>query len=88
MWPFRRKPLDQPPVADYSDLLRRVRALEDSQLELLTAWEKTRGQVLRYMKRAGALRGRLDAEPLPDSDQDDEPSPELDRMVFNAKFGR
>lgn len=65
----------------------RIRTLEAERLELLTEWTKTRDQVLRYMKRAGALKPK--APELPDLELDEEPEeeptvPDLD--LFRAKF--
>lgn len=72
-----------------TSLEQRVKALEADQLEMLTEWEKTRSQVLRYMKRAGALKGRV--EPLPDTElellDDDEEDPR-DRIVAMMRGGR
>jgi hypothetical protein len=76
--------------ADVAQLSHRVRTLEAERLELLVEWTKTRDQVIRYMKRAGALRAaQVNADPL--DDLDDRVDPELDRQldleVFRAKFG-
>jgi len=48
----------------------RVRVLESERLELVTEWVKTRDQVLRFMKRAGAIRARLE-ENQEDEEEDD-----------------
>jgi len=84
-WPFRSRP---EPTTDLplslASLTARVRTLEAERLELLTEWTKTRDQVIRYMKRAGALRGRQ-TEPLDDLEPEDSEGDDLD--VIRAKFG-
>jgi len=76
-------PPDQPAI---SDLEKRIRVLEAERLELITEWVKTRDQVLRYMKRAGALRPRVAAPP---DEQEDEPEDELGETLnlVRAKYG-
>lgn len=53
---------------------------------MLTEWEKTRSQVLRYMKRAGALKGRV--EPLPQLELEEDDQDELDEVIdlVRAKY--
>jgi hypothetical protein len=66
-------------------LQRQVRALEAERLALLTEWVKTRDQVLRYMKRAGAMRASLrvsDGGPE-DGEEDDDDTLDL----LRAKHG-
>lgn len=72
-----------------ASLERRVRAIEAERLELFTEWVKTRDQVLRYMKRAGAIRAAL--EPAPDDGEEasqggaDEEA--IDRHILRLKLG-
>lgn len=86
------------PVAPQNDDLRaevhqlavRIRTLESERLELLTEWTKTRDQVIRYMKRAGALRAaQVVGDQLENDDEriDPELERQLDLEVFRAKFG-
>lgn len=53
------------------DMERRLRALEGEQLTIATEWLKTRDQVLRSVKRMGALRRGLGAPRTGDPDGDD-----------------
>jgi hypothetical protein len=63
-----------------------VRKLEQERMELLVEWEKTRGQVLRYMKRVGNLKPLL---PVAEEENGDEESDELpDIDLIRAKFLR
>jgi len=66
-------------------LQRQVRALEAERLELVTEWVKTRDQVLRYMKRAGAMRASLRVQ----RDDDEDELDDLDETVdlIRAKHG-
>jgi len=66
----------------------RVRALEAERLEVMTEWVKTRDQVLRYMKRAGAIRATLEKQaPQLDPEQDDDEGDEIDELIFRRKTG-
>jgi len=82
-------PASSPPSCEETShgLERRVRALEAERLELLTEWTKTRDQVIRYMKRAGALRARLEATESDDLGELGEDQDQLDLEVLSAKLG-
>jgi len=67
-----------------TDLDKRLRAVEAERLELYTEWVKTWDQVLRYMKRAGALRQRLQ---LADEDGDEQDNLDEQVDLWRAKFG-
>lgn len=61
-------------------LSEQVGALDAERLTLLTEWTKTRDQVLRYMKRAGAIRSRsrLGSPDGDDEQLDDDEDPPVD----------
>ena len=71
-----------PSYSDLVTLTARIAALESEQLALVTEWVKTRDQVLRYMKRAGALRSRIAGQ---NGDEDDDLDGQVD--LIRAKFG-
>lgn len=77
----------EPLSASLAALERRVRHLEAEQVELLTEWAKTRDQVLRYLKRAGALAARAE-EARSEPDPDDPEQLDLEREVLRLKLAR
>ena len=58
-------------AAEVHALHTRVRALEGEQVTMATEWVKTRDQVLRSVKRMGALRRGLGAPESDDRPDDD-----------------
>lgn len=79
-------PVSSPPdlLSAVASLERRVNKLDSERLEILTEWTKTRDQVIRYMKRAGAMRARLEADD-PESDGEPGEDAELDRLVLRMR---
>lgn len=76
--------LVRPDVFDQLAVLdRKVAKLESERLELLTEWVKTRDQVIRYMKRAGAIRAREDGTDPETGDDGDER--ELDLLAARIR---
>lgn len=71
---------------DLGQLYLRVQRLEAERVDLLAEWVKTRDQVIRYMKRAGALRARTEALPgVAEGESDDDPEVD-DLEILRAKF--
>lgn len=71
---------------------KQLRELQAERVELLTEWGKTRDQVLRGVKRMGALAGRAEAsrngDPDPDGDGDGFEAVEREAAALKLWRGR
>lgn len=72
------------PAAPPLPLDRRVAALEAEQLRMLDEWDRTRQQIVRWMKRVAHMK----PEPLPDPEieTEEEEDDDIDRLILRRKI--